>query len=183
MVWVFLALAAVSWVVVSSIRIGQGNAANIPLTGQDRTDQPLAPSPNQILRTAHRRFAAWVVGLGPELAREWPVARSVAIDGLHAVERAALRARRAATERPEVRRRTESAVRPTKRLVSTMPRRIPRRRRSVIAGPATWYEVNERPWRTRMAAMIELVMLVSVVGIAVAGAVAAAGVTVVQLVR
>jgi hypothetical protein len=183
MVWVLLAVGAVSWVVVSSIRVGQGNTANIPLTGRDGTDEALAPTPSQILRTAQRRAGAWAMRLGPQLARDWPVARSVAIDGLHAVERVALRVRRAAAERPEVRRRTESAVRPTKRLVSTMPRRTPRRRRSIVAGPATWYEVKEQPWRTRIAAVIELVMLVSVVGIAVAGAVAAAGVTVVQLVR
>src|SRR5262245_59507081 len=121
MVLVFLALAAVSWVVVSSIRVGQGNTASSPdaglgtpfrLGGGDRADA-LAPSPKQFLRSAQRVVGSWAVGLGPALARDWRVAKAVALDGLRGAARLASR-----------------------------------RRRSVLAGPATWYEVQERPWRT-----------------------------------
>jgi hypothetical protein len=193
MVWVLLALAAVSWVVVSSIRMGQGDTAgppgsvrgaDIPLPRQDRTEVPLAPTPGQILRTAHRRLGPGAAAFGQAWAADWRVARAVAVDGMHGLARLGGRTYRSAREHVEARRHpTTPAMATRERRVATMPSRTLQRRRSSVAGPATWYEVRERPWRTRVSALIELIMLVSVVGIVVAGAVAAAGVTVAQLVR
>jgi hypothetical protein len=180
MVWVLLVLAGVSWVVVSLIRVGEGDAAmpggsgtgtRLPVAKKGpSTSARLAPTLVEVWGTARTRLGPAARTFGRNLVRDGRVAFAVAADGLRGLGRAGARA---GTLTAEAFRRRQLAG-------STYPAR--RRCRGEMTRRAARYEVTERPWLTRMSSTVQLAMLVAIGAVLVAGAVTLAALVVAQLI-